>query len=145
MLIDVRTPLSFYLCNFIAFIFTANIWTFTTKLKSSLPARCAPPCFALHQSWGLLRRSIPGSISLRFFVVSLFHGLQMGSRPSFKIQRHAVLLMIIRSAGNRFTADTPTAGWLVHSPLDCHEAESIYRALGGKKGSSLHNKSSVPF
>lgn len=80
------------------------------------------------------------------FVVSLFHGLLMGSRASFRIQRHAVLLMIIRSAGNRFTADSPTTVWLLHSPLDCNEGESICRPLGGrKKGSSLHNKSSMPF
>lgn len=116
-----------------------------TKLKNSLPARCAPPCFTLQQSRGLLWRWIPGSIGLRFFVVSLFHGLLMGSRPSFRIQRHAVLLMIIRSAGNRFTADSPTTVWLVHSPLDRHEAESICWPLGGKKGSSLHNKSSMRF
>lgn len=32
-------------------------------------------------------------------VVSLFHGLLIGSSPSFHIQRHAVLLMIIRSGG----------------------------------------------
>lgn len=68
-----------------------------------------------------------------FFVVSLFHGQLMGSRPSFRIQRHAVLLMIIRSAGNRFTVDSPTTVWLAHSPLDCHEAESICWPLGGKE------------
>lgn len=66
------------------------------------------------------------------FVVSLFHRLQMGSRPSFKIQRHAVLLMIIRSAGNRFTADSPGPVWLLHSPLDSHETESICSPLGGR-------------
>lgn len=68
-----------------------------------------------------------------FFVVSLFHGLLMGSRPSFRIQRHAVLLMIIRSSGNRFTTDSPSTVWLVHSPRDCHEAESICWPLGGRK------------
>lgn len=39
------------------------------------------------------------------FVVSLFHGLLMGSRASFRIQRHIALLMIIRSNSNWFTAD----------------------------------------
>lgn len=133
MLTAFLNPFSLYLWNFPTFVCSTNIWTFTTKLKNSLPARCAPPCFTLHQSWGLLRRWIPGSIRLRFFVVSLFHGLLMGSRPSFRIQRHAVLLMIIRSSGNRFTADSPTTVWLVHSPLDCHEAESICWSLGGKE------------
>lgn len=66
-----------------------------------------------------------------FFVVSLFHGLLMGCRVSFRIQRHAVLLMIIRSAGNRFTADSPTTVWLLHSPLDCDEGESICPPLRG--------------
>lgn len=66
-----------------------------------------------------------------FLFVSLFHGLLMGSRPSFRIQRHAALLMIIRSASNRFTVDSPTAVWLVHSPPDCHEAESICWSPGG--------------
>lgn len=45
-----------------------------------------------------------------FFLSALFHGLLMGSRPSFGIQRHAALLMIIQSASNRFTTDSPTAG-----------------------------------
>ncbi len=57
----------------------------------------------------------------------------MGSRPSFRIQSHAVLLMIIRSAGNRFTADSPTTGRLELSPPDCHEAESICQPPGGKE------------
>lgn len=124
-----------YLCYSPAFVFSANSWTFMTKLKTSLSARCAPPCFTLHQGWGLFQCWILGSISLRFFffVVSLFHGLLMGSRLSFRIQRHAALLMIIRSASNRFTADSPTTVSLVHSSLDCHEAKSICWPLGGKR------------
>lgn len=56
-----------------------------TKLKPSLCARCAPPCLTLHQGWGLFQRWILGSIRLLFFVVvSLFHGLLMGSRHSFQ-------------------------------------------------------------
>ena len=84
----------------------------------------------LGECFGVGHQDQSGSV---FFVVSLFHGLLMGSRPSFRIQRHALLLMIIRSAGNRFTADSPTNVWPVLSPLDCRGAESICWPPGGKE------------
>lgn len=69
-------------------------------------------------------------------VVSLFHGLLIGSSPSFQIQRHAVLLMIIRSGGK--TVYHRYLGHCLAGELATGTAmkvESICRPLGGKEGS----------
>lgn len=97
--------------------------------KKKNQARCASPCSVFIGAGGCFFPWISRSVRLHFFVVSLFHGLLMGSRPSFRIQRHAAFLMIIRSTSNRFTTDSPATVWPVHS----HEAKSICWSLGGRK------------
>lgn len=70
----------------------------------AVPARCAPRCLLFIRAGGNFSLGFPDQSDAAFFflsvvVVSLFHGLLIGSSPSFQIQRHAVLLMIIRSGG----------------------------------------------
>lgn len=100
-------PSSINLFDFLYFCIFGKHLDFYKQIKTSPPARCCTPCLSASSEpvgarFGYRDQSGSGIslfISLfSLFVVSLFHGLLMGSRPSFGIQRHAVLLMIIRSA-----------------------------------------------
>lgn len=119
-----------------------TFWTFLSLFKTSTSLQGVHPaaCSSLE-----LGETFPLDFQINqpplffFFpvvVVSLFHGLLIGSSPSFQIQRHAVLLMIIRSAGK-----TVYHWYLGHCLADelatgtAMKVESICRPLGGEVGS----------